>query len=95
MTQGSTETTTRIEEEMKVGPKGQVVIPKVFRSALKIGPGSKVVLHLESDKVVLEKKMSIDASSEFEKIARSGRSVGRIEPHIYEEQFEERRKARR
>jgi bifunctional DNA-binding transcriptional regulator/antitoxin component of YhaV-PrlF toxin-antitoxin module len=25
-----------IEEEMKVGPKGQVVIPRTFRKALKI-----------------------------------------------------------
>lgn len=79
-----------VEEEMKVGPKGQVVIPLLFRSALKINPGSKVILRLESDKVVLEKKPKLDASAEFERIAKSGRSVAKISPHMYEKQFEGR-----
>ena len=79
-----------IEEEMKVGPKGQVVIPSVFRSALKINPGSKVVVRLENDRVVLEKRVKLDAAAEFERIAKSGRSVNRVSPHMYEEEFEKR-----
>jgi AbrB family looped-hinge helix DNA binding protein len=79
-----------IEEEMKVGPKGQVVIPRMFRNALKINPGSKVVLRLENEKMVLEKKPKLDAAAEFERIAKSGRSVSKIAPHMYEEEFERR-----
>ncbi|HXQ91913.1 MAG TPA: AbrB/MazE/SpoVT family DNA-binding domain-containing protein [Nitrososphaerales archaeon] len=79
-----------IEEEMKVGPKGQVVIPRVFRSALKIHPGSKVIVRLENDRVVVEKKAILNAATEFERIAKSGKSVHRISPHMYEEEFENR-----
>jgi AbrB family looped-hinge helix DNA binding protein len=40
-----------IREEMKVGPKGQAVIPKVFRKYLGIDPGSNVVVALQGDKI--------------------------------------------
>jgi AbrB family looped-hinge helix DNA binding protein len=43
-----------IEQEMKVGSKGQVVIPRVFRSTLKIYPGSRVIIRLENVRVVVE-----------------------------------------
>lgn len=36
---------------MKVGPKGQAVIPKVFRKYLGIDPGSNVVVALQGDKI--------------------------------------------
>jgi AbrB family looped-hinge helix DNA binding protein len=79
-----------IEEEMKVGPKGQVVIPRVFRSALKISPGMKVTVRLENERVILEKKKTQDAAAEFEGIAKRGRSLSKVSPHLYEEEFEER-----
>ena len=47
-----------IEEEMKVGPKGQVVIPRAMRKALKIEPGSKVTFTLEDDKLILKSLLS-------------------------------------
>lgn len=75
---------------MKVGPKGQVVIPRMFRSALKINAGSKVVLRLENDKMVLEKRPKLDAAAEFERISKSGKSINKIAPHIYEEELERR-----
>ena len=53
---------------MKVGPKGQVVIPKTMRRALKIEPGSKVLLKLEDNKVILEKPF-FDAVSVFQQVA--------------------------
>jgi AbrB family looped-hinge helix DNA binding protein len=77
------------EEEMKVGPKGQVVIPQAMRKALKIEPGSKVLFKLEDDKMIL-KKPSFDAVSFFQRVAKSGRSVSKINPHAYEEELEER-----
>jgi len=79
-----------IEQEMKVGSKGQVVIPRLFRSTLKIYPGSKVIVRLENDRVVVEKKAMLAAAAEFERIAKSGRSVNRISPHVYEEEFDNR-----
>ncbi|MBS7626587.1 AbrB/MazE/SpoVT family DNA-binding domain-containing protein [Candidatus Bathyarchaeota archaeon] len=78
-----------IEEEMKVGPKGQVVIPKALRKALKIHPGSKVIFRLEGDRVVLQ-KLDIDAVSLFERIAKKGPSIKQISTHLYEEELEER-----
>ena len=72
-----------IEREIKVGPKGQIVIPKVFRSALKINPGSKVVVRLENGRVVVEKKRTPDAAAEFERIAKNGRICKQdLFPHL-------------
>jgi len=74
---------------MKVGPKGQVVIPRALRKALKIHAGSKVVFRLEGDKVVLQ-KLGVDAVALLEGIAKKGPSVKRIPPHLYEEELAER-----
>lgn len=79
-----------IEEEMKVGPKGQVVIPKVFRKAIGVGPGSKVVFELQGDRLLIIKKPAIDVVKVFEEIAKSGKPVKKIEPHEYVEELEER-----
>ncbi len=78
-----------IREEMKVGPKGQVVIPRAIRKALKIEPGMKVTITLEDNKAVLEKP-AFDAVAVFRRVARSGKSVDEINPHSYEEELEER-----
>jgi AbrB family looped-hinge helix DNA binding protein len=78
-----------IEEEMKVGPKGQVVIPRAMRKALKIEPGTKVLFKLEDDKLIL-KKPAFDAVAVFQRVAKSGKSVSIINPHAYEEELEER-----
>ncbi len=70
---------------MKVGPKGQVVIPKVFRKILGIDPGSKVVMELKDDKIRIEKPKK-DVAGIFREIAFSGKQTGKIHPHYgYEE----------
>jgi AbrB family looped-hinge helix DNA binding protein len=74
------------EEEMTVGPKGQVVIPRAMRKALKIHPGSKVVFRLEDNHAVVEKHEA-DAVAVFYQIARRGRSVRSISPHEYEDEL--------
>jgi AbrB family looped-hinge helix DNA binding protein len=81
-----------IREEMKVGPKGQVVIPRAIRKALKIGPGSKVQITLEDDKAILEKP-AFDAVSVFRRIANEIHDNKKIDPHAaYDEELEERTK---
>jgi AbrB family looped-hinge helix DNA binding protein len=82
---------TMIEEEMKVGPKGQVVIPRAMRKALKIMPGSKVLFQLQDNELIV-KKPTFDAVAVFRNVAKSGKSVTKINPHAYEEEIEERTK---
>ena len=44
-----------IQEERKVGRKGQVVIPKAMRQALKLESASKIKATLDGDKLILRK----------------------------------------
>jgi AbrB family looped-hinge helix DNA binding protein len=79
------------EEERKIGPKGQIVIPQGIRKALKMEPGTNVVIGLEDGKVVV-KKPFFDAVAVFRKIAKSGKSISKIDSNAnYEEELEERR----
>ena len=80
-----------IREEMKVGPKGQVVIPQAIRKALKIEPGSNVTVTLEDDKAVIEKH-DFDAVAVFERAAKIIHNNRKIDPHEYEEELEDRHK---
>jgi len=79
-----------LEEEMKVGPKGQVVIPRTLRKALRIHPGSKIVFKLEKGKLILEKQF-FDSVSVLENIAKKRPSISKIDAHIYEEELRARR----
>lgn len=81
--------TTSVEEEMKVGAKGQVVIPKMMRKALKVHPGSKVVFKLEDGRLIVE-KAGTDAVAILERIASKGKSVARVPDHAYEDELETR-----
>lgn len=76
-------------DRMRVGPKGQVVIPKNFREVLKIGPGSEVIFRLDGDRVVVEKE-GADPLQTFETISRKGKSITEINPHAYESELEKR-----
>ena len=78
-----------IEEEMKVGPKGQVVIPRTMRKALRISPGSKVIFKLEDKRLILETP-SFDAVATFAKIAKQINYNKKIDPHQYEQELEKR-----
>ncbi|MBI2583939.1 MAG: AbrB/MazE/SpoVT family DNA-binding domain-containing protein [Candidatus Aenigmarchaeota archaeon] len=80
----------KITEEMKIGPKGQVVIPKIFRKAMGFHPGSTVVFELEDHKLLIEKP-AVEADKIFESIAKSINFKGKIDPHeAYEEEMEHR-----
>lgn len=77
-----------MQKEGKVGKKGQVVIPKAMRTALKIEPGSKVIFTLENNKVIL--KPFFDAVAVFQRIAKETNYNKEIDPHAYEEELDER-----
>ncbi len=78
-----------MQEKRKVGPKGQVTIPKSIRAALKIKSGSEVTFRLEGDKIVI--KPFFDALAVFRRIAKETNYNEEIDPHgAYEEELEER-----
>jgi AbrB family looped-hinge helix DNA binding protein len=77
-----------IKEEMKIGPKGQVVIPKVFRKSLGLHPGTKVIFILKEGGILLEKPRE-NVLEVFKEIAESGKSV-KIKPDEYVEELEKR-----
>jgi len=78
-----------IREEMKVGPKGQVVIPKVFRKSAGIHPGTRVIFSLKKEGILIEKPIT-DTVEIFAKIAKMKKS-GKINPHkAYGMEIEER-----
>ena len=75
--------------EAKVGPKGQVVIPNAMRKALKIAPGSKVLVSYQEGKVIIEKTGGSSVAV-FARIAKEGPPLTEFDPHIAEEEIEER-----
>ena len=80
-----------LEIRKRLGPKGRIVIPKVFRDALKIGPGREVTLSIEDTKIVIRASLG-DAVDVFERIARSGKPATRFQPHgAYEREVRRRR----
>ena len=63
---------------MKVGPKGQVVIPQEFRIKMNITPGSFVLFKEEKGRLYIRK---VEKTEEvFARIAKSGKSVD-LGPH--------------
>ncbi len=79
-----------LEEERRIGPKGQVVIPQAIRKVLKMQPGSNVLISLEDNKVIL-KKPSLDAVAIFRKAAAEIHYNKEIDPHeAYEKSLRER-----
>ncbi len=80
-----------LEEEMSVGPKGQVVIPVALRKTLKITPGSKVIFKLDGDRIILE-KLKTDSVNIFREIAKNGKNVNEIKYNEYKDEIFKRNK---
>ncbi len=78
-----------IKQQMKIGPKGQVVIPKIFRRHIGINPGSTVVFELKKEGILIEKP-SENVVDIFDKIARSGKHTESELQESYEEEIEHR-----
>mgnify|MGYP001580435042 CR=1 FL=1 len=79
-----------IQAKMTVGPKGQVVIPKIFRDLEKIFPGNEVIFELK-DEGILIKKQQYDHVKMAELIAKSGKKLKKYDSDKeYEKMLEER-----
>ena len=78
----------------KVGPKGQIVIPKVFRDEYNISPGDEVIFE-ENNQALLVKRYKEDIVKFFEETAKKIK-LRKFDLHAIEEQYEERwKKAQR
>ena len=80
-----------IRQKMIVGPKGQVVIPKIFRDTEKIIPGNEVIFELRDDGILLTKQEHEDPIKFMEEMAKSGKKLKKYDSDKeYEEMVEER-----
>ena len=86
--------------KMRMGPKGQVVIPKMFRDDFGLKPGEEVVVDYTGNEIVIKKTAS-NIAEIARAIAMSGRRVKittellkKLDEEEYEEKYERIRKQR-
>ncbi|MDO8508956.1 MAG: AbrB/MazE/SpoVT family DNA-binding domain-containing protein [Nanoarchaeota archaeon] len=85
-----------VELKVRLGPKGQIVIPKIFRETYKMYPQQEVII-TEEKQGVLIKNNNIDILKELEIMAekaskeRKGKKIN-VDPHAIYEQYDERAK---
>lgn len=81
--------------KIKVGPKGQIVIPKVLREEYNIVPGDEVIFRENNNVVVIEKAKK-DIIEVFERARKSVKKKKiKFDIHGIEKEYEERwRKAK-
>jgi AbrB family looped-hinge helix DNA binding protein len=48
--------------DITLAERGQIVIPKEARDALGLKPGSKLQMHIEDGRLLIEKKVQLDLS---------------------------------
>ncbi len=81
-----------VKLQSKLGPKGQVLIPKPIREVAGLMPGLKVLLEVKDGNVVIEKPIS-DPIMVFEEVAKTGKPIKFVHAHkAYEEELESRMK---
>lgn len=78
-----------IEMEMKVGAKGQVVIPSVFRKNFNIHGGDKVIFESEGDKLII-RRADHGSVDKLKKIAEETVEVKVDSDKDYDERMRER-----
>ena len=79
-----------LRSRMRIGPKGQVVIPKKIRDEKKLLPGDEVFVVLDEKGILIEKLPGKDVVKAFEEIAHRIKFNKKIPAHAYEAELEER-----
>ena len=79
-----------LRTRMRIGPKGQVVIPKKMRDEKKIFPGDEVFVELNDKGIFIEKPVEKNSIKAFEEIAHRIKFNKKISAHAYEAELEER-----
>ncbi len=75
----------------RVGPKGQIVIPKVIREFLGMEPGTEVLLEVKEDRLIIRPSMDpVDFVNEFCSQVEEKLSEEVDLERILEEEVEER-----
>jgi len=72
----------------KVGPKGQIVIPKVFRNEYNISPGDEIMIEESNNLLVIEKPQE-DIVKKLENFAKKIK-LRKFKIHAIEGEYEER-----
>ncbi len=79
-----------LQERMRIGPKGQVVIPKMFRETYNLAPGEEVIF-METESGIMIEKPSVDIVRVAEQASQKAKAKGKVEwDKQYYEQVEER-----
>lgn len=75
---------------MRIGPKGQVVIPGMFRKRFHLFPGTEVLFEQKNDTLFINKPIE-NIEDIARKIAFAGKSVVKYNSHqAHDEELKER-----
>ncbi len=86
---------TILRQKVKIGSKGQAVIPIAMRKAKGIAPNSEVIFEMDSEKNIRVQRAEPleDPIMVFRRIAKMGKSIEKIDLNeSYESQMKERHK---
>src|SRR5262249_55888693 len=78
---------------LRIGPQGRVVIPAEMRRALEIEPGETLMAHVESDRLVLERREQILGRLRGELRGTVSEGVSMVDELIAERRAEAEREA--
>ncbi len=84
----------KIEDIVKVSPKGQIVIPKAIRKKLGIVPGEKILIISRDKEIFLRKLESLSIEKISERIEDTARKKGIDLDKIISEAVEWARKSK-
>lgn len=80
-----------VSVKTKLGQKGQIVIPKVFRDEYGLEPETEITLKDLGEGILLQRPL-LDIAGEFARIAQRSKPRPKINLHALEEEYEERMK---
>jgi AbrB family looped-hinge helix DNA binding protein len=73
----------KIPEIARMSSKGQVVIPKAFRDALRLGPGSPMAVDMSRGMLIMKPIRSPMAEDDFKILEEVGRAWDELERGEY------------